>query len=141
MRNSFENHLYWLLLLFFCASALGQVHEAKRCVYREGDDPAWVQADHDDNEWTETARLSRNTTPPGPHLWMRCRIIAEPLDPGAELFVQDTNLAARQVFVNGLEAGSFGYMVTGRYRLDSDRSGSFQGRRAGLLCYGFLRTS
>jgi len=111
-----------LLLVFFCASAFGQAYEAKSCVYREGDDPRWAQADYDDSGWSKPARASRDVKPPGPYLWMRCRITAEPLDPATPLFVQDRNSGARQVFVNGIEAGSFGNLVTGRYRLDTDQS-------------------
>jgi len=112
-----------LLLLFSCASAFGQLYEAKSCLYREGDDPRWAQPDYDDSGWAKVAdRFSRDVTPPGPYLWMRCRIVGVPLDPGITLSIQESSLGAKQVFVNGIETGSFGDLITGRHRLDTDQN-------------------
>ena len=108
--------------MFFCASAFGQVYKAKDCVYREGDDPRWARPDYDDSGWANVAPFSVNATPPGPYLWMRCRIVGVPSNPGITLFVRESSSAAKQVFVNGFEAGSFGDLTTGRQRLDIDQN-------------------
>jgi sigma-B regulation protein RsbU (phosphoserine phosphatase) len=110
-----------LLLLVVCSSAFAQVYEAKNCVYREGDDARWARPDYDDTGWTATPPNPRKELAQSPYLWERCRVQATGLTPPARVYLQVSVPSAWILYVEGVQAGSFGNPETGRFTMDTVR--------------------
>ena len=103
-----------LLLLFFCASAFGEVSEIRNCLFHEGDDPAWARSDFDDHDWLAT----EPTPPTSPYLWARCSVtIPQPVN-GPLHFQWERSDVAWILYVNGVRMTSYGDPETGRVTLD-----------------------
>jgi sigma-B regulation protein RsbU (phosphoserine phosphatase) len=110
-----------LFLLLFCASAFAQVYEAKNCVYREGDDPAWARTDYDDSTWQRTPPDAFRTTTHSAYRWTRCRIEMPRLSAPGPLYLQINFASAWIAWVNGRRVGAFGDPKTGQFTVDTMR--------------------
>ena len=94
-----------------------------RCVYKISDQAdavsaGWAKPGFDDSGWASSLPSPEATLPIGPYQWTRCRLDLRPLAKTGQPFVQIEEFSAWQAFVDGVQAGAFGNLETGRYWMD-----------------------
>ena len=126
---------FWICLLILSFSSLSCAQPASaginatgqqlieiqpsQCVYHAGDNLAWAAPELDDATWE---RVSNSKVDPSQwRIWIRCHLHSEAIAAMAHPAAMVELPRAYEVFADGKQIGSFGDLLTARFRLDKEQ--------------------